>query len=170
MDRKLFVTLSAFTGLLLTLYLLYLILNPFLLAIGWAAVIAIATFPIYRRLEARLGPGGVGAPGLMTLGVFLVIVVPTVVLVALLVQELLHLQGVIELKAGGQALAEKVLGDPRVAAWMDRAEALAAQANLRISRSRGSKPAMAPSISAASSAVSVIMPPWSRLEAKAIMP
>jgi predicted PurR-regulated permease PerM len=129
-DRKLFVTLSAFTGLLIILYLLYLILDPFLLALGWAAVIAIATFPIYRRLEAWLGAGGVRAPGLMTLGVFLVIVVPTVVLVGLLVQELLHLQGMIEVKAGGQAFAERVLHDPRIAAWMDRAEALAAQANI----------------------------------------
>ena len=130
MDRKLFVTLSAFTGLLIILYLLYLILDPFLLALGWAAVIAIATFPIYRRLEAWLGAGGVRAPGLMTLGVFLVIVVPTVVLVGLLVQELLQVQGMIEVKAEGQALADRVLHDPRVAAWIERAEAVAAQANI----------------------------------------
>jgi len=129
-DRKLFVTLSAFTGLLIILYLLYLILDPFLLALGWAAVIAIATFPIYRRLEAWLGAGGVRAPGLMTLGVFLVIVVPTVVLVGLLVQELLQVQGMIEVKAGGQELADRVLHDPRVAAWIERAEAVAAQANI----------------------------------------
>jgi predicted PurR-regulated permease PerM len=129
-DRKLFVTLSAFAGLLLILYLLFLILDPFLLALGWAAVIAIATFPLYRRLEARLGAGGVRAPGIMTLAVFLVIVVPAVVLVALLVQELLQVQGLIEVKAGGQELADRVLHDPRVAAWIERAEAVAAQANI----------------------------------------
>jgi predicted PurR-regulated permease PerM len=130
MDRRLFVTLAAFTGLLLILYLLFRILDPFLLALGWAAVIAIATFPLYRRLESRLGPGGVTAPGLMTLAVFLVVVVPTVVLVALLVQELLQVQGMIEVKAGGQAFADRVLHDPRVGAWMQKAEALAAQANI----------------------------------------
>ncbi len=130
MDRKLFVTLSAFAGLLLVLYLLYRILDPFLLALGWAAVIAIATFPVYQRLEASLGAGGWKAPSLMTLAVFLVIVVPTVVLVALLVQELLHVQDMIEVKANGQAFAERVLQDPRVAAWLEKAEALAAQANI----------------------------------------
>ena len=130
MDRKLFVTLSAFVGLLVMLYLLYRILDPFLLALGWAAVIAIATFPLYRRLEARLGSGGWQASALMTLAAFLVIVVPTVVLVALLVQELLHVQGVIEMKAGGQAFADLVLHDARVAAWIDRAEQWAAQANI----------------------------------------
>jgi len=66
----------------------------------------------------------------MTLGVFLVIVVPTVVLVGLLVQELLQVQGMIEVKAGGQELADRVLHDPRVAAWIERAEAVAAQANI----------------------------------------
>ena len=129
-DRKLFVTLSAFAGLLISLYLLYLILDPFLLALGWAAVIAIATFPVYRRLETRLGSGGVRAPGIMTLAVFLVIVVPTVLLVALLVQELLQLQGMIEVKADSQAFADRVLHDPRVGVWIDKAEALAAQANI----------------------------------------
>ena len=130
MDQRLFVTLSAFAGLLLSLYLLYRILDPFLLALGWAAVIAIATFPIYQRLEAALGAGGWKAPGLMTLAVFLVIVVPAVVLIALLVQELLHVQGMIEVKANGQAFADRVLQDPRVAGWIERAEALAAQANI----------------------------------------
>jgi predicted PurR-regulated permease PerM len=129
-DQRLFVTLSAFAGLLLSLYLLYRILDPFLLALGWAAVIAIATFPIYQRLEAALGAGGWKAPGLMTLAVFLVIVVPAVVLIALLVQELLHVQGMIEVKANGQAFADRVLQDPRVAGWIERAEALAAQANI----------------------------------------
>jgi predicted PurR-regulated permease PerM len=108
-DKKLFVTLSAFAGLVLFLYLLYRIFDPFLLALGWAAVIAIATFPLYQRLERWLGPGSWRAPAAMTLAVFLVIVVPTVVLIGLLVQELLHLQGMIEVKAGGQAFAEKVL-------------------------------------------------------------
>ena len=40
MDRKLFITLSTFTGLLVILYLLFRILDPFLLALGWAAALA----------------------------------------------------------------------------------------------------------------------------------
>jgi len=59
-----------------------------------------------------------------------VIVVPTVLLVALLVQELLQLQGMIEVKADSQAFADRVLHDPRVGVWIDKAEALAAQANI----------------------------------------
>ena len=133
MDRKLFLTLTAFTGMLLSLYLLFQVLQPFLLALAWAAIIAIATFPLYRRLESRLGEGGWQAPTLMTLAVLLVIVVPTVVLVALLVQELLQVQDLIEAQAGsGQALADRVLHDPRVLALIDRAQSLADKANIDI--------------------------------------
>lgn len=133
MDRKLFLTLTAFTGMLLSLYLLFQILQPFLLSLAWAAIIAIATFPLYRRLEARMGEGGWRAPTLMTLAVFLVIVVPTVVLVALLVQELLQVQDAIEAQAGSsQALADRVLHDPRVLAWIDRVQGLADKANIDI--------------------------------------
>ena len=133
MDRKLFLTLTAFAGMLLILYLLFQVLQPFLLALAWAAIVAIATFPVYRRLESRLGAGGWQAPTLMTVTVFLVIVVPTVVLVALLVQELLQVQDLIETRAGsGQVLADRVLHDPRVVALIDRAQSLADKANIDI--------------------------------------
>ena len=137
MDRKLFLTLTAFAGMLLSLYLLFQILQPFLLSLAWAAIIAIATFPLYRRLELRLGESGWRAPLLMTVAVFLVIVVPTVVLVALLVQELLQVQDMIETHAGsGQELADRLLHDPRVVALFDRAQALASGANIDL-RSAG---------------------------------
>jgi len=50
MERKVFFALVAYTFLLLFLYLLYVIVSPFLAALGWAAVIVIATYPIYKRL------------------------------------------------------------------------------------------------------------------------
>lgn len=133
MDRKLFLTLTAFAGMLLSLYLLFQILQPFLLALAWAAIVAIATFPLYRRLEARLGEGDWKAPLLMTLAVLLVIVVPTVVLVTLLVQELLQVQDLIEAQAGsGQALADRLLHHPQMVALIDRVQVLASGANIDV--------------------------------------
>ena len=87
MDRKLFLTLLAFAGLALLLYLLGAILEPFLVPLAWAGVIAIATFPLYERLLGKLGNREGRAAGLMVLGVVLVIIVPAVFLAFLLAEE-----------------------------------------------------------------------------------
>ncbi len=87
MDRKLFLTLLAFAGLALLLYLLGAILEPFLVPLAWAGVIAIATFPLYERLLGRLGDREGAAAGVMVLGVALVLIVPAAVLAFLLAEE-----------------------------------------------------------------------------------
>jgi predicted PurR-regulated permease PerM len=87
MDRKLFLTLLAFAGLALLLYLLGAILEPFLVPLAWAGVIAIATFPVYERLLGRLGNREGRTAGVMVLGVALVIIVPAAVLAFLLAEE-----------------------------------------------------------------------------------
>jgi predicted PurR-regulated permease PerM len=87
MDRKLFLTLLAFAGLALLLYLLGAILEPFLVPLAWAGVIAIATFPVYERLLGRLGDREGRAAGVMVLGVALIIIVPAAVLAFLLAEE-----------------------------------------------------------------------------------
>jgi predicted PurR-regulated permease PerM len=87
MDRKLFLTLLAFAGLALLLYLLGAILEPFLVPLAWAGVIAIATFPLYERLLGRLGDREGRTAGVMVLGVALVIIVPAAVLAFLMAEE-----------------------------------------------------------------------------------
>ena len=87
MDRKLFLTLLAFAGLALLLYLLGAILEPFLVPLAWAGVIAIATFPVYERLLLRLGNREGRTAGVMVLGVVLTVIVPAIILAFLLAEE-----------------------------------------------------------------------------------
>lgn len=82
-----FVTLAAFAGLALLLLLLYRILEPFLVPIGWAGVIVIATFPVYERLRIRLGRRREMAPAIMVAAVALLVVVPATLLTLTLAQE-----------------------------------------------------------------------------------
>lgn len=87
MDRKVFWALIAYTFALLLLYLLFLLLAPFQTALVWAAVIGIATFPLYERLRDRFRGLDGAASAAMTLLVLLVFILPTVGLVAMLAGE-----------------------------------------------------------------------------------
>jgi predicted PurR-regulated permease PerM len=103
MDRKLFLTLLAFAGLALLLYLLGAILEPFLVPLAWAGVIAIATFPLYERLLGRLGNREGRTAGVMVLGVALILIVPAAVLAFLLAEEAGRLYRTLnEATAGGE--------------------------------------------------------------------
>jgi predicted PurR-regulated permease PerM len=96
MDRKLFFTLLAFAGLALLLYLLYAILEPFLVPLAWAGVIAIATFPVYERLLGKLGNREGSTAGVMVLGVSLTVIVPATILAFLLAEEAAHLYNTLD--------------------------------------------------------------------------
>ena len=122
MDRRLFNTLLGITALIGGLYLLYVVLAPFLPAIGWAGVVAIATFPIYERLSRRLqGRATLGA-GIMTAAVFLVIVIPAVAIIGLLVQELVRAERMVSeaVARGGFQGIDTVLEHPAVAPWVQK--------------------------------------------------
>ena len=54
----------------------YVIIAPFLISIGWAAILAYATWPVYRRLLARLGGRSALAASVMTILVVLAIALP----------------------------------------------------------------------------------------------
>jgi predicted PurR-regulated permease PerM len=84
MDRRLFITLLNFFFLLCFLYLVYRILAPFLDTLGWAGVIGIATFPLYRRLRNRLPGRGTIAASIMTPLVVMTLVVPFVLFIFVL--------------------------------------------------------------------------------------
>ena len=106
MDRKLFLTLLAFAGLALLLYLLGAILEPFLVPLAWAGVIAIATYPVYERLLGRLGNREGRTAGVMVLGVALIIIVPAVVLAFLLAEEAARFYGTLNQATEGGGLVD----------------------------------------------------------------
>ena len=70
-------TALAWGGLVALLYLVYLIVEPFLIALGWASVLAVVFYPAHERIAQRFGPGR--AAVLSTLAVTLIVVVPLVV-------------------------------------------------------------------------------------------
>lgn len=126
MDTKVLGALVAYTLGLLFLYLLYLLLSPFVTAIVWAAVVGTATFPLYEKLHGLFrGRGGVAA-AVMTLLVFLVIVLPALGLVVLLAGEAADAYRYLESSAasGGITGFESLRAHPAVAPWIARADAL----------------------------------------------
>lgn len=76
MDRQLLTTLCFFALLVLFLALVGTILRPFLPSLGWAGVIAVITFPIYRRLHHRLGGRDNIAAGVMTAAMIFALILP----------------------------------------------------------------------------------------------
>ena len=80
MQRPLFYAILA-----LAIYLTYLVLSPFLVALAWAVIFAILFRGTQVRLSARLGQTGSAA--LTTLLVALVIVAPAVALISALARE-----------------------------------------------------------------------------------
>lgn len=69
------------------MYLLFLILSPFLALIIWAAAIGIITYPLYEKLLAHLHGHEIAAAALMTTAVVLALVIPLLGLVLTLSRE-----------------------------------------------------------------------------------
>jgi predicted PurR-regulated permease PerM len=88
MDRKILFSLMVFTFIVLFLYVVYLVLSSFLVAIAWALFIGLSAYPVHRRLRSRLGGRDGTAAFLMTLLVVLLFVLPLVGLGYLLVEEI----------------------------------------------------------------------------------
>ena len=78
-------------GVLLLTAWCALILSPFLLAIVWALIIAVAVYPAYRRLATLLGGRDLVAALIVSLLLLAVLVVPMVLLGDTLVETALHL-------------------------------------------------------------------------------
>jgi predicted PurR-regulated permease PerM len=66
-------------------YLVYVVFEPFLVALAWAIVLVVVSFPLYMRLARRWGPtwGAVAA----TTAVTLILIVPTVFVMIAFVHE-----------------------------------------------------------------------------------
>jgi predicted PurR-regulated permease PerM len=70
---------------LLLLYLVFRIFEPFLIPLGWAGVFAVIFYSLHKRLERRWGP--IPAASLSTIGVTLLLIVPVLILAMLFVRE-----------------------------------------------------------------------------------
>jgi predicted PurR-regulated permease PerM len=126
MERKVFFALVAYTFLLLFLYLLYIIVSPFLAALGWAAVIVIATYPVYKCLLKLFRTKPTVSAAIMTTLVFLIIVIPATILVGTLVKEATHAQQAISEWSNAQPAVtlDRVLNHPWVAPVVNRLQNL----------------------------------------------
>lgn len=134
MDRRVFYSLLAFSSLGLFLYVLYLLLAPFLVPLGWAAVVAIATYPLFGFLDRRLGWSRNALSLLTTAVVFLVVVVPALLIGLMLVQEIVHAQEYINSFSAEERKAafDRLVNAPWVGALIHRANELAASFNVDI--------------------------------------
>ena len=75
-----------FYGVILLLtYLVYRVFEPFLVPLGWAAVFGVIFHSVNKRLEKRWGPNLSAA--VSTAGVTLILIVPSLLLMALFVRE-----------------------------------------------------------------------------------
>jgi len=113
MDRRLFFTLLNFFFLFGFLFLVYLILAPFLDTLGWAGVIGIATYPLYRRLRNRFPGRDTIAASIMTPLVVMTLVVPFVLFIFILGGEVSQVyQHLEKVTAAGGSDVDRV-GHPR---------------------------------------------------------
>jgi len=78
-------TVLSYGVLLLLIYLVFLIYEPFLAALGWAAILTIFFYPMHHRLPRRLGENR-GAL-LSTLAVTILLIVPVIVVITFFVRE-----------------------------------------------------------------------------------
>jgi predicted PurR-regulated permease PerM len=126
MDRRLFFTLMGFFFLLGFLYLVYRILAPFLDTLGWAGVIGITTYPVYRRLRKRLPGRGTVAASIMTPLVVITLVIPFVLFVFLLGGEVTRVYEYLEKLAnsGGHDLLANLSSNSLIQPFLERSRPL----------------------------------------------
>jgi len=136
-DGSLVASLLIWSVLLAFLALIYVIMAPFMTSLGWALIIGIATFPLYRRLRSRLGGNDTKAALVMMLGVVLTIIVPLSGLIYLLSLEIPATYTVLERLASGGArdLLTGIVNHPVVAPWLARLQPFFGQVDLTVTDS-----------------------------------
>lgn len=102
---------------LLLIYLVYRIFEPFLVPLGWAVVLVVCFYPLHKRLERRWGRGRAAAAS--TLGVALVLVIPSVLLLGGFVRQGLEAARAIQ-QAHGNPEAPLIVGIDRLTARLQQ--------------------------------------------------
>jgi predicted PurR-regulated permease PerM len=123
-DRERLTSALYFTVAGLLLYLTYLVFEPFLVPLGWAAVLAIVFHPVHVRFERRWGSSR--AATLSTAAVGLIVVVPMLTVIAAFVREAVQATGDLQ-----RAIAEGRLGWVEQAwDWLQQRSAIVPQVDL----------------------------------------
>src|SRR5438552_18523491 len=78
-------TVLSYGVLLLLIYLVFRICEPFLSALGWAAILATFFYPMHKRLAKRLS--SVQASVVSTLAVTILLIAPAILLTTLFVRQ-----------------------------------------------------------------------------------
>ncbi|HSO07903.1 MAG TPA: AI-2E family transporter [Pelomicrobium sp.] len=136
MDRAILRALLTYTALLGVAGVLWLLLAPVLPALSWAAVIAVATFPLYARLRRRLPWRDTWTALAMTAFTFLVLLVPAGLVSMVLVRDVVRATEYLQRfsAADYQTTVEALLQQPWIAWLVDRARQLVDTLNLDVSR------------------------------------
>ncbi len=106
------VTALSYAFLALLAWLIFLVFQPFLVSLGWAAVLAVVFYPIHRRLEKRWGKTRAALAS--TAGVTLILIVPALVVAAAFVHQ--GLEALRALESAG--LAGKLGWLNRIWSWL----------------------------------------------------
>ncbi|HBX43220.1 MAG TPA: AI-2E family transporter [Deltaproteobacteria bacterium] len=95
-EQGVFRALVAFALLAFLFYLLYRLMAPFLVGIGWGIIVAVTTFPLYRRLRTVFRGRETVSAVVMVLAVTILLVGPAVTFVGLLGKQAVQAYNVIE--------------------------------------------------------------------------
>jgi len=95
-EQGVFRALVAFALLAFLFYLLYRLMAPFLVGIGWGIIVAVTTFPLYRRLRSSFRGRETVSAAVMVLAVAILLVGPTVTFVGLLGKQAVQAYNVLE--------------------------------------------------------------------------
>jgi predicted PurR-regulated permease PerM len=87
MDRNLFTTLCLFALLLALIALTGTIVAPLLPALGWAMIIAVITFPLFRHLRSALDGRDMLSAGCMTALIVVALILPIIAVIITLTHE-----------------------------------------------------------------------------------
>ncbi|MFO7277022.1 MAG: AI-2E family transporter [Pseudomonadota bacterium] len=95
------------------------VLQPFIVSLVWAGILAYVTWPLYVRLERALGGRRTFAALLMTSLLTAAVIIPTVWLIAVLRVELINAyREVAALLARGPQIPEQLLRLPWIGEWL----------------------------------------------------
>ena len=122
MDKKLLYTLLTFASIILALYLIIYLLSPFLGAIVWAIVLAMATHPVYKWfLKLTKGKKNISS-FLSTTVVFIVIAIPFFVLAIIFAGQAYDVFSYIEdsIQKGEIPILTTVQSNPQVSNIMEK--------------------------------------------------
>jgi predicted PurR-regulated permease PerM len=87
-------TVLAWGGLALLVYLVYLVISPFLIPLAWAGVLAVVFYPAHAKMALRWGPARAAA--VSTLAITLILIIPMVLVAVAFVREGLEATGNIQ--------------------------------------------------------------------------